>query len=155
MCWWRVISAFRYHIRALRHTQRVNMALRALHFARSLARAADRGVANVRRGCVLTRTLSSTPSSPPPAEVAKMHMMFTCNKCETRALKSFSKRSYESGVVIATCPGCEARHLIADNLGWFGEERNIEEIMRIRGVHVPVLSDLDYAPPVSDEPDIQ
>lgn len=50
------------------------------------------------------------------AERAQMHMMFTCGKCETRALKSFSRKSYHSGVVIATCPGCGARHLIADNL---------------------------------------
>ncbi len=45
-----------------------------------------------------------------------MHMVFTCGQCGTRAVKSFSKRSYETGVVIVTCPGCEARHLVADNL---------------------------------------
>lgn len=85
-----------------------------------------------------------------------MHMVFTCNQCETRSVKSFSKRAYTHGVVIATCPGCEARHLIADNLNWFGEGRNIEEIMRKRGVRVPVLRDgsLEYSEP-EPEPEPQ
>lgn len=70
-----------------------------------------------------------------------MHMAFTCGQCGTRALRSFSKHAYTHGVVIVTCPGCDARHLIADNKGWFGEERNVEEVMRKRGVRVPVLRD--------------
>ncbi|MEW5308202.1 MAG: hypothetical protein WDW38_000179 [Sanguina aurantia] len=49
-------------------------------------------------------------------------IVFTCGKCETRSTKSFSRQAYEKGVVIITCPGCEARHLIADNLGWLGEK---------------------------------
>lgn len=32
--------------------------------------------------------------------------------------------------------------------GWFGEERNIEEILAKKGVHVPVLdANGEYAPP--------
>jgi protein import protein ZIM17 len=42
-----------------------------------------------------------------------------------------SKKSYEQGVVLITCDGCKKRHLIADNLGWFGPGReNIETILR-------------------------
>mmetsp|Transcript_5835 Transcript_5835/g.10325 ORF Transcript_5835/g.10325 Transcript_5835/m.10325 type:complete len:198 (-) Transcript_5835:3162-3755(-) len=59
----------------------------------------------------------------------RLLMSFTCAKCETRSTKSFAKSSYQNGVVLIRCPGCEALHLIADNLGWFGDEKNIEEIL--------------------------
>ena len=81
----------------------------------------------------------------------------------------FSKRAYHHGIVIIQCPKCKnrydvfakrtavfprtldtdltcggwSRHLIADNLGWFkdertgqGSQRNIEEIMRSKGQQV-------------------
>eukprot|EP00124_Ichthyophonus_hoferi_P003106 Ihof_evm2s250 gene=Ihof_evmTU2s250 len=56
------------------------------------------------------------------------HIAFTCNVCKERVGKTFSRRSYTHGVVIITCPGCNNRHLIADNLGWFNDVkgRNIE-----------------------------
>ncbi len=63
---------------------------------------------------------------PPPGHTdfqqRQLLMLFTCNKCSTRAAKAFSKQSYEQGVVIVECPGCQNRHLIADNLGWFGQK---------------------------------
>jgi mitochondrial protein import protein ZIM17 len=62
-----------------------------------------------------------------------MHMVFTCTICETRAVKSFAKSSYEKGVVLVQCPGCLKRHVVADNLGWFGPHRNVEEILRAKG----------------------
>jgi hypothetical protein len=54
-------------------------------------------------------------------------MTFTCTAgaekgnptCGHRSTHEFKKRSYEKGVVIVQCPKCEARHLIADQLGWF------------------------------------
>lgn len=52
----------------------------------------------------------------------KMAIIYTCNVCETRSIKQFTKRAYTEGVVIATCPGCGSRHLLADQLGYFGEE---------------------------------
>lgn len=82
------------------------------------------------------------------ASVPRMQIIFTCAKCETRAMKSFTKNAYERGVVIITCPGCESRHLIADNLGWFGEHRNIEEILSGKGQGVVKITggDVDYTP---------
>lgn len=75
-------------------------------------------------------------------------MVFTCKKCDTRAVKSFTKDAYEKGVVIVTCPGCGARHVIADNLGWLGEDRNIEEILAKKGENVTHITDadLDFSP---------
>ena len=58
-----------------------------------------------------------------------MMIVYTCAKCSTRSGKSFSKQAYTKGVVIVTCPGCDAKHLIADNLGWFGEETNVEALL--------------------------
>jgi len=52
----------------------------------------------------------------------------------------FTKQAYHEGIVIIECPGCKNRHLIADNLGWFKDDRteegvlrNIEDMMRRKG----------------------
>lgn len=69
----------------------------------------------------------------------KMVLRFTCDykgECEqdvnvekSRVVtKVISRNTYENGVVLVRCP-CEKLHLIADNLKYFGDEKNIEEIM--------------------------
>jgi DNA-directed RNA polymerase subunit RPC12/RpoP len=64
-------------------------------------------------------------------------MVYTCGQCDTRSAKTFSKQAYEHGVVIVTCPGCESKHLISDQLGWFGEQgKTIEDIARERGISI-------------------
>ncbi|KAF9785166.1 DNL zinc finger-domain-containing protein, partial [Thelephora terrestris] len=75
----------------------------------------------------------------------KYSLTFTCKvpECDERTSHMFSKRAYHHGIVIIQCPKCENRHLIADNLGWFKDERtgqgslrNIEDIMRSKGQQV-------------------
>lgn len=58
-------------------------------------------------------TLSKTFKQSP-----KMLISFTCKVCQHRSHKSFTKQSYEKGVVIIKCDGCSNNHLIADNLGF-------------------------------------
>ncbi|KAJ9175513.1 hypothetical protein P3X46_014061 [Hevea brasiliensis] len=63
-------------------------------------------------------------------------MIFTCKVCETRSVKTVCRESYEKGVVVARCSGCNNLHLIADRLGWFGEPGSIEDFLAARGEEV-------------------
>lgn len=57
---------------------------------------------------------------------------FTCKKCQHRTHRTMSHHAYHNGIVLIECPGCQTRHLIADNLGWFKDTpnaaRKIEEM---------------------------
>ncbi|KAF9219739.1 zf-DNL-domain-containing protein [Gyrodon lividus] len=92
---------------------------------------------------------SQTPDAPHQIKFdssePRLAIAFTCTAdgCNHRSAHSFTKRSYERGIVIIQCPSCKnRRHLIADNLGWFedgtedGRLRTIEDILRVRGEHV-------------------
>ncbi|XVE99287.1 hypothetical protein REPUB_Repub03eG0185500 [Reevesia pubescens] len=63
-------------------------------------------------------------------------MVFTCKVCETRSVKTLCRESYEKGVVVARCGGCNNLHLIADRLGWFGEPGSVEDFLASRGEEV-------------------
>ncbi|EPS59740.1 hypothetical protein M569_15064, partial [Genlisea aurea] len=63
-------------------------------------------------------------------------MMFTCRVCDTRSVKTTCRSSYDKGVVIARCDGCNNLHLIADRLGWFGEKGSVEDFLAARGEEV-------------------
>ena len=62
----------------------------------------------------------------------ELYAVFTCGKCGVRSSKGFSKRAYNFGVVIVTCPGCQSKHVLADRLGWFGEKGDVEDFLRER-----------------------
>lgn len=57
---------------------------------------------------------------------------FTCKKCQHRTHRTMSHHAYHHGIVLIECSGCQSRHLIADNLGWFKDTpnaaRRIEEM---------------------------
>eukprot|EP01127_Copromyxa_protea_P018809 TRINITY_DN5999_c0_g1_i1.p1 TRINITY_DN5999_c0_g1~~TRINITY_DN5999_c0_g1_i1.p1 ORF type:complete len:173 (-),score=23.92 TRINITY_DN5999_c0_g1_i1:173-664(-) len=109
-----------------------------------------------------TRRMCSTHALPPPGTTVdvesaakegnvigtidperKLGILFTCTVCQTRSAKTFSYTSYTKGVVIIKCPSCENHHLIADNLGWFRDEKvNIEGLAKERGQTVRRLTDI-------------
>lgn len=71
-------------------------------------------------------------------------IIFTCNVCRQRQAKTMSKRSYEKGVVLIKCDGCENIHLIADNLGWFKDNStNIADILKEKNEEVKTLGSID------------
>lgn len=66
------------------------------------------------------------PPYPPPSLLSNMappsmhcYVIYRCTVCDTRSTKTFTKHSYEKGVVIIVCPECKNMHLVADNLGWY------------------------------------
>lgn len=68
-------------------------------------------------------------------------MFFTCKVCNTRSAKTFSKKSYHTGVVLIRCDGCQKLHLVADHLGWFRDKGvTIEDIMKEKGEDVMKLA---------------
>lgn len=103
-----------------------------------------------------------TQTGPGLQDEPKMAIAFTCTvtDCGHRQAHVFSKRSYEKGIVIVTCSGCNnrcvflilafefqatdsrSRHLIADHLGWFanltgdGANVTIEKLAKAHGVPV-------------------
>mmetsp|Transcript_2058 Transcript_2058/g.5925 ORF Transcript_2058/g.5925 Transcript_2058/m.5925 type:complete len:209 (-) Transcript_2058:92-718(-) len=69
----------------------------------------------------------------------KFELQYTCKICDRKNNNKVSRIAYRNGVVICVCKGCEAKHLIADNLGWhnyiggFEGEPDIEQYLASRG----------------------
>lgn len=64
----------------------------------------------------------------------QLMIAFTCKKCDTRSSHTFSKQAYTKGTVAIQCPGCKNRHLIADNLNIFKDQKfSLEELLKARG----------------------
>jgi hypothetical protein len=78
-------------------------------------------------------------STLPPAieargEVPSYALVITCKQCDTRSAHKISKQGYHHGTVLLTCPGCKNRHLMADHLKIFSDERiTLEDILKEKG----------------------
>lgn len=85
------------------------------------------------------------PETPVPIPLAKLEkklqMVYTCKVCSTRNSQTISKQAYTEGVVLVKCSGCQNNHLVADNLGWFRDNKtNIEDLMKEKGETVHRVS---------------
>ncbi|TFK23186.1 zf-DNL-domain-containing protein [Coprinopsis marcescibilis] len=88
-----------------------------------------------------TTNLTATVPVEEPEGQPRMAIGLTCavEGCGQPQSHIFSKRSYEKGIVIVTCPNCKNRHLIADHLGWFqnltgdGSHVDIEKLAQANG----------------------
>lgn len=79
-----------------------------------------------------------------------MALLFTCTVCDVRSAKTMSRATYETGVVIVRCPGCQNLHLIADRYGWFGDPGSVEDFLAEKGIDVRKGSDGSYEFTVED-----
>ncbi|KAG2734492.1 hypothetical protein G9P44_002498 [Scheffersomyces stipitis] len=67
----------------------------------------------------------------------QLMIAFTCKKCDTRSSHTFSRQAYYKGTVAIQCPGCKNRHLIADNLKIFKDNKfSLEDVLRAKGESV-------------------
>jgi protein import protein ZIM17 len=67
---------------------------------------------------------------------------FTCKKCDTRSSHVMSKQAYEHGTILVQCPGCKSRHLIADHLKIFSDNRiKLEDILKAQGEGIKTGTD--------------
>lgn len=78
------------------------------------------------------------PLNSNPQQIGKIPQQFmisfTCKKCNTRSSHLMSKQAYTKGTVLIECPGCKNRHLIADHLKIFSDNRiTIEDILKAKG----------------------
>ncbi|KAJ7230455.1 DNL zinc finger-domain-containing protein [Mycena pura] len=90
-----------------------------------------------------TADVQTTTSQALPEKMAapRLSMTFTCtaDECGERSTHEFSRQAYKTGIVLAQCPKCHVRHLIADHIGWFkestedGKLRTVEDLLRARG----------------------
>lgn len=62
-------------------------------------------------------------------------LQFTCNVCNNRSSHNISKQAYDHGTVVAQCPSCKTRHLIADNLGFmeYNKKFNLLDYLNSKG----------------------
>jgi len=75
---------------------------------------------------------SASSASKAKTAVADLAAVFTCNVCDLRSAKGFSRVAYERGVVIVTCSGCDSMHVLADRLGWFGDAGDAADFLEER-----------------------
>lgn len=119
----------------------------------------------VQRGSTLIRprfpirynsTNDEKPKGTPLGKIDKptYQLTFTCKACGDRSSHLVSKQAYHGGTVLIQCPSCKNRHLIADNLKIFGDnKRTLEDILKAKGENVTKgtidlnkIGDLEWEP---------
>ncbi|KAL3650004.1 hypothetical protein CASFOL_006407 [Castilleja foliolosa] len=63
-------------------------------------------------------------------------VIFSCKPCNARSVKIVCRDSYDKGVVVARCDGCNDLHLIVDRLGVVGEHASIADFLAAHGQDV-------------------
>ncbi|XP_024013508.1 uncharacterized protein LOC18020728 isoform X2 [Eutrema salsugineum] len=119
-------------------------------FQRQFCVTREASAASLTNGCNSSQSAAELAKVPSPATASEelivkyksqlkinprhdFMIVFTCKVCETRSMKTASRESYEKGVVVVRCEGCDNLHLIADHLGWFGEPGSVENFLAARG----------------------
>lgn len=79
--------------------------------------------------------LSVSGADPPPAEKKRdepaYELSFICKPCLFRSTHRITKHGYHHGTVLVTCPSCNSRHVIADHLRVFLDDKStLEDILR-------------------------
>ncbi|KAI1609944.1 DNL zinc finger-domain-containing protein [Exophiala viscosa] len=77
----------------------------------------------------------SVPGTPLKAALSRdepsYQLSFTCKPCLHRSSHRVTKHGYHHGTVLVTCPSCKARHVIADHLKVFlDEKKTLEDILK-------------------------
>ncbi|SLM36300.1 Zinc finger, DNL-type [Lasallia pustulata] len=80
----------------------------------------------------------------PPADLTPSYRLtFTCKPCSHRSSHRVSKQGYHHGTVLITCPNCKNRHVIADHLKVFLDNKStLEDILADANVDGKPLSNL-------------
>src|SRR3989338_8751828 len=101
--------------------------LRAVVRVQSVHRARTLGICHF-------STEAADGSGPIGAVEPQMSASFVCNACESRGTWTFKRKTYEKGVVLVRCKSCDNLHLVADNLGWFRDNKtNLESLALEKG----------------------
>jgi mitochondrial protein import protein ZIM17 len=70
-------------------------------------------------------------------------LTFTCTPCQHRSTHRITKHGYHKGTVLVQCPGCKARHVIADHLKVFMDNSStLEDILMRANVDGKPLTSL-------------
>lgn len=108
----------------------------------SLLRVAPRIQASLSFPDSQIRCHSTDKSASIQGQKPELMIAFTCTQCDTRSSHVFLKQSYTKGTVMIQCPGCKNRHLIADNLKIFRDNKvNLEDILKAKGELVATTTD--------------
>lgn len=79
-------------------------------------------------------TSNTTTNEPMKMDHPMLLLAFTCKKCDTRSTHMMSKQAYNHGTILVQCPHCKVRHLMADHLKIFSDNKiTIQDIMHAQG----------------------